>query len=153
MAQTITPSLWFDDNLEEATAFYATLFDDFEVLERSEYPAGTLLAMTFRMAGLEFTAINGGPTFKFNEAVSFIIRAETQEKIDFYWNKITDNGGEESQCGWCKDRFGLSWQIVPPVLHELMSDPDPGRASRAMAAMFEMKKLDIATLIAAADAA
>lgn len=158
MSQKITPSLWFDNNMEEAVAFYAELFDDCEVLERSYWPegghapAGTLLGIKFRMAGMEFSAINGGPIFKFNEAVSFEIRAETQDEIDFYWNKITGEGGEESQCGWCKDRFGLWWQIVPPVLHALLSDPDPGRASRAMAAMLEMKKLDIATIVSAAEA-
>lgn len=156
MTQKITPSLWFDDNLDEAIAFYIDLFPDSELISKSYWPeggmapAGTLLSARFRIFGTEFIGINGGPTFTFSEAVSFEIEANTQEEIDFYWNRLTD-GGEESQCGWCKDRFGLSWQVVPKILEGLLVDPDPGRASRAMKAMLAMQKLDIAALIAASD--
>ena len=157
MVSQLMPSLWFDNNLQEAAEFYTRVFPNSEIHSTSYMPeggpapAGSVLAMTFRLNDLEFLAINGGPMFKFSEAISFVVRAETQEEIDYYWDQLTD-GGEESQCGWLKDRFGLSWQVVPPILDELLTDPDPARASRAMVAMLQMKKLDIATLVAAADA-
>lgn len=156
MTQAIRTSLWFDDRLEDALALYTDIFPNSEVIQKSYMPdggpapAGSLLAATFTLNGVEFLAINGGPMFKFTEAISLQIKADTQEEIDHYWNGLTD-GGEESQCGWLKDRFGLSWQVVPAVLNELLSDPDPARASRAMTAMLQMRKLDIAALIAAAD--
>lgn len=156
MSQSIRTSLWFDHRLEEAVTLYVDIFPNSKILDMSYMPdggpapAGTPLAATFILNGVEFLAINGGPMFTFNEAISLAVSADTQEEIDYYWNRLTD-GGEESQCGWLKDRFGLSWQVVPTILRQLLSDPDPGRASRAMEAMLQMRKLDIAALTAAAD--
>jgi predicted 3-demethylubiquinone-9 3-methyltransferase (glyoxalase superfamily) len=156
MSQAIRTSLWFDDRLEEALALYTEVFPNSEVISKSYMPeggpapAGSLLAANFKLNGVEFIAINGGPMFKFTEAISLEIKVETQEEVDHYWYRLSE-GGEESQCGWLKDRFGLSWQVVPTILHQLFSDPDPDRASRAMQAMLQMRKLDIAELIAAAD--
>jgi predicted 3-demethylubiquinone-9 3-methyltransferase (glyoxalase superfamily) len=150
----ITPSLWFDNNAEEAANFYVSVFDDAEVLNVTRYteagpgPEGTAVTVSFRLNGQEFVGINGGPEFSFTEAVSFMINCETQDEVDHYWEKLTD-GGEPVQCGWLKDRFGLSWQVVPKVLGELLADEDPGKAKRVTEAMLKMVKLDIAGLQAA----
>ncbi|PRY68566.1 putative 3-demethylubiquinone-9 3-methyltransferase (glyoxalase superfamily) [Glaciihabitans tibetensis] len=155
---TITPYLWFDTQAEEAAEFYVSVFDDAKILDISRYgeggpvPAGTALTVTFQIGDQRFSALNGGPAFSFTEAVSFLVDAPTQPEIDELWNKLTADGGAPSQCGWLKDKFGLSWQIVPPILGQLLSDPDPARAGRVMQAMLQMTKLDIAQLQAAADA-
>jgi len=147
----ITPFLWFDDRAEEAVNLYTSIFMNSEIKKVSRYgeagpgPAGQVMTVNFQIEGQEFIALNGGPVFKFNEAVSFIVNCETQEEVDFLWEKLTD-GGEEVQCGWLKDKFGLSWQIVPTKLGELMGDPDPVKAQRVTQAMLQMKKLDIAGL-------
>jgi predicted 3-demethylubiquinone-9 3-methyltransferase (glyoxalase superfamily) len=149
--QKITPCLWFDDRLEEAINFYSSIFSDLEVMNINRYPEGTpklagkVLTATFRMAGQTFIALNGGPLFKFTEAVSFSIDCETQEEVDYYWNKLTD-GGEESMCGWLRDKFGLSWQVVPTELGSWLYHPDPEKAQRAMQALLKMRKIDIETL-------
>ena len=156
MTHRIRASLWFDNNLGEALDFYKSVFPDFEVLEKSFMPesemttADTMMAATFRVNGFEFMAINGGPLFKFRVAVSFAFDVDTQEEFDYYWSRLTE-GGEESQCGWLKDPFGLSWQVVPKIVFELLGDPDPARASRAMNAMLTMQRIDIAEMLAAAD--
>ena len=154
----ITPNLWFDTEGLEAAEFYCSVFPNSEVKNVSYYndagprPAGTVLTVDFVLDGQELTAINGGPEFTFDEAISLAINCKDQDEIDYYWTKLTE-GGEESQCGWLKDRYGLSWQVVPEGMEELMLDPDPGRATRAMKAMLGMKKLDVASLRAAADGA
>jgi len=156
MQQKITPNLWFDTESEEAAAFYTSIFKNSRIVSVAHYteagprPAGTVMTVEFELDGQRFVAINGGPQFKFDEAVSFQITCETQDEIDYYWEKLTD-GGSEGPCGWCKDRFGLSWQVVPDGTDELFGDADPERAARAMKAMFTMKKLDIAELRRAAD--
>ena len=152
----ITPFLWFDDNAEEAMDLYVSLFEDSRVTSVTRLPdgspsPGTVITASFQLAGQEFMALNGGPMFRFTEAVSFSVRAETQAEIDRLWDRLTEDGGEPGQCGWLKDRFGLSWQIVPPILVELLGDPDPEKASRTMQAMLQMTKLDIAALQAAHD--
>ncbi len=153
-APRITPVLWFDFNAEEAIAFYLSIFPEGRVLETSRYregsrgPVGALLTATFEVAGQRLVALNGGPQYRFNEAISMMVRCETQEEVDELWARLTD-GGSEGPCGWLKDRYGLSWQIVPTALYELLGDPDPAAAQRAMAAMFKMKKLDIHVLRAA----
>jgi len=152
----ISPNLWFDTEAEEAAAFYTSVFDDSRVVNTTLYPegspgeAGTVMTVEFELAGQRFVGINGGPQFTFDEAVSFEIQCEDQAEVDYFWEKLTD-GGEESQCGWLKDRFGLSWQVVPSGMDEVFSDPDPERAQRAMQAMLKMSKLDIAELRRAAD--
>ena len=149
--QKITPCLWFDDRLEEAINFYSSIFPDLEVLNINHYPEGTpelagkILTATFRMAGQTFIGLNGGPIFKFTEAVSFSIDCESQEEIDYYWNRLIE-GGEESMCGWLKDKFGLSWQVVPTELGSWLYHPAPEQAQRAMQALFKMRKIDIETL-------
>jgi predicted 3-demethylubiquinone-9 3-methyltransferase (glyoxalase superfamily) len=149
--QKITPCLWFDNQLEEAITFYASVFPDLEVLNMNRYPEGTpdlagkVLTASFRMAGQAFIALNGGPLFRFTEAVSFSIDCKTQEEVDYYWNKLTEDG-EESMCGWLRDKFGLSWQVVPAELGSLLYHPDPQKAQRAMQALFNMRKIDIETL-------
>jgi predicted 3-demethylubiquinone-9 3-methyltransferase (glyoxalase superfamily) len=154
----ITPNLWFDTEGLEAAEFYCSVFPNSEVKNVAYYndagprPAGTVLTVDFVLDGQELTAINGGPEFTFDEAISLAINCKDQDEIDYYWTKLTE-GGEESQCGWLKDRYGLSWQVVPEGMEELMLDPDPGRATRAMKAMLGMKKLDVAALRAAADGA
>lgn len=145
--QKITPFLWFDNNAEEAMNFYVSVFKDAEVLSVSP------MTVSFRLNGQEFIGLNGGPEFKFNEAVSFFVNCETQAEVDYYWEKLTADGGMESQCGWLKDKFGLSWQIVPTLLGQLLGDPDRVKADRAMQAMLEMKKLDCAVLQRAFDGA
>jgi predicted 3-demethylubiquinone-9 3-methyltransferase (glyoxalase superfamily) len=155
--QKITTCLWFDTQGEEAAEFYTSVFPNSRILEVSRYgeagprPAGTALTVEFELDGQHFTALNGGPEFTFDEAISFQIACEGQDEVDYYWDTLTA-GGEESQCGWLKDKFGLSWQVVPNALPQLLSDPDPARAQRAMQAMFTMKKIDIAAIRAAADA-
>ncbi|MET9484492.1 VOC family protein [Streptomyces sp. NPDC006638] len=154
----ITPNLWFDTQAEEAAGFYVSVFPNSKIENISYYgeagpgEAGTVLTVEFVLDGQEYLAINGGPQFTFDEAVSFAIDCADQAEIDYYWDKLSD-GGEEGPCGWLKDRYGLSWQVVPAAMAELMSGPDQARAQRAMKAMFGMKKLDIAALYAAADEA
>jgi predicted 3-demethylubiquinone-9 3-methyltransferase (glyoxalase superfamily) len=154
---SITPNLWFDTEAEDAAEFYVSIFPNSRIVNVSHYgdavpsKAGTVLTVDWELDGKRFTGINGGPQFKFDEAVSFSISCEDQDEVDYYWEKLLADGGEESQCGWLKDRFGLSWQILPRRLMELLSDPDRERSQRAMAAMLEMKKLDIAGLERAAE--
>jgi predicted 3-demethylubiquinone-9 3-methyltransferase (glyoxalase superfamily) len=155
--QSITPCLWFDDTAEEAASFYVSVFPDSEILNISRYgegapmPAGTALVVNFRLDGLDFQALNGGPEFTFDEAVSFQVTCDTQDEIDYYWEHLTADGGQEGPCGWCKDKFGLSWQVVPAGMAETLNDPDRGRANRSMAAMMTMGKIELAALRAAAD--
>lgn len=150
----ISPFLWFDTQAEEAAEFYVSVFKNSEILGVSRYgegaprPAGSAISVTFVLDGLEFQALNGGPEFRFTEAVSFFVSAANQAEIDDLWKKLTD-GGEPGRCGWLKDRFGLSWQVVPPVLGELLGDPDPVKSGRVMQAMLGMGKIDIAGLRAA----
>lgn len=155
--QRITPCLWFDTQAEEAANFYVSMFEDSEVtrIERLDgTPSGDNVALAFfRLAGQEFMAINGGPQFPFTEAVSFSVSCKDQDEVDRFWARLTDDGGEEGQCGWLKDRFGLSWQIVPERMGELLSDPDPARVQAAMQAMLQMQKIEIKTLEDAANAA
>ena len=152
----ITPCLWFDTEGEEAAAFYVSLFKNSRITDVSRYgeagprPAGTVMVVSFELDGQPFTALNGGPEFTFNEAISLQVDCQTQEEVDYYWDGLTA-GGEEGPCGWLKDRYGVSWQVVPNALITLIQDPDPGRSKRAMAAMMTMKKIDIAALQAAAD--
>jgi predicted 3-demethylubiquinone-9 3-methyltransferase (glyoxalase superfamily) len=151
MTQQITPFLWFDDNADEAVNFYLSIFKDSRLLDTKRYgetgpgPKGTIMTATFELNGQQFIALNGGPRYKFTEAVSFVVKCETQEEIDYYWDKLLD-GGEPQRCGWLKDRFGLSWQIVPAQLSELFGGNDPQRAGRVMQAMMQMVKFDIAKL-------
>jgi len=149
--QKITPFLWFDNNAEEAMNFYTSIFPNSKIESVSRYPegapvpAGTVMSAAFELLGQEFMVLNGGPQYKFNEAVSFFVSCNTQEEVDSLWNQLTD-GGEEGPCGWLKDKFGLSWQIIPTILGELMGDPDPVKAQNVMQAMFQMKKIDSAKL-------
>jgi len=151
----ITPNLWFDTQGEEAAEFYCSIFPNSKITNVSHYTeagpreAGTVLTVDFVLDAQRFTAINGGPEFTFDEAVSFLIECADQDEIDYYWSKLSE-GGEEGQCGWLKDRFGLSWQVVPEGIDELVGGPDTARADRAMRAIFGMKKLDVAALEAAA---
>ncbi|MFI6576096.1 VOC family protein [Nocardiopsis sp. NPDC050513] len=152
----ITPCLWFDTRAEEAARFYTSLFEDSRVLKTTYYgpgmpgPEGSVLTVEFELAGQRIVALNGGPHFTFDEAFSLMVDCEDQREVDRLWEALTE-GGEESQCGWLKDRFGLSWQIIPTVLDELLEDPDPGRRQRATAAMLGMRKLVVADLLRAAD--
>jgi predicted 3-demethylubiquinone-9 3-methyltransferase (glyoxalase superfamily) len=149
--QKIVPCLWFDGNAEEAIGFYASIFKNSKVVDVSYYgegapfPAGTVLAATFQLEGQEFMAINGGPEFPFTEAVSLYVKCKDQEEVDELWEKLLQ-GGEESQCGWLKDKYGLSWQIIPTILGELLGDKDAARAQRVMQAMLKMKKIVIKEL-------
>src|SRR5205814_9204313 len=140
LMSSITPFLWFDNNVPEAVAFYKSVFPNAKVETVNDFMA------TFELEGQRFNALNGGPTYKFNEAVSFFISVETQEEVDYFWNKLTADGGEESRCGWLKDKFGLSWQVVPKALGRYLSDPDRQKADRAMQAMMKMRKIVIADL-------
>ena len=155
MTQKLTPCLWFDTEAEAAAKYYTSIFPNSRILDVSHFgeagprPAGMVLTVSFELDGHEFTALNGGPEFKFNEAISFQIRCETQDEVDQYWAKLTE-GGEEGPCGWLKDRYGVSWQVIPKRLEELLTDPDPDRSQRAMRAMMQMKKLDVAALEEAA---
>lgn len=154
--RSLTPFLWFDTQAEAAMKFYTSVFKDSKELGVTSYseagpgPAGTVMTATFELNGLQFTALNGGPLFKFTEAVSFVVDCDTQDEIDYYWDKLSE-GGEPGQCGWLKDQFGLSWQVVPGKLTELMSGPDSAGVQRATAAMLKMTKLDINVLQAAYD--
>jgi predicted 3-demethylubiquinone-9 3-methyltransferase (glyoxalase superfamily) len=156
--QKISPFLWFDDQAEEAANYYVSIFKNSAIVAVSRYgegaphPAGTAMSVSFVLDGLEMQALNGGPLFAFTEAISLFVTAETQDEIDDLWGKLTSGGGEASQCGWLKDKYGLSWQIVPPILGELLGDPDPDKSSRTLQAMLKMGKLDIAALQAAHDA-
>ena len=147
----ITPFLWFNDQAEEAMNFYTAIFKNSKISSVSRYgdggpgQPGSVMTATFELDGQEFMALNGGPLFTFTEAISFFVNCETQAEVDELWEKLTE-GGEESQCGWLKDKFGLSWQIVPSVLGELLNDPDAEKAGRVMNAMLQMKKIDIAGL-------
>ena len=158
--QKITPFLWFDDKADEAANFYVSLFKNSKITGTTRYdekaaeasgrPKGTVMTVEFQLEGQEYVALNGGPHFKFTEAVSFVVNCETQDEVDKFWEKLSE-GGEKSQCGWLKDRYGLSWQVVPTVLSEMLTDRDPVRAKRVMEAMLKMRKLDIQTLKQAYD--
>ena len=147
----ITPFLWFDDQAEEAARLYVSLFKNSKLLSVTRYgkagpgPAGSVMTVTFELDGQKFIALNGGPHFKFTEAISFSIDCQTQEEVDEFWKKLSE-GGEEGQCGWLKDRFGLSWQVNPRILGEMLSDPDPAKSKRVMEAMLQMKKIDVTRL-------
>jgi predicted 3-demethylubiquinone-9 3-methyltransferase (glyoxalase superfamily) len=153
----ITPCLWFDTEGEEAARFYTSVFPNSRILDVAHYgeagprPAGTVMTVSFELDGQRFVALNGGPQFTFSEAISFQVSCKSQEEVDAYWSKLSE-GGEEGPCGWLKDRFGLSWQIVPTRLVELLGDPDRERSQRVMAAMLNMKKIEIAELERAAAA-
>jgi predicted 3-demethylubiquinone-9 3-methyltransferase (glyoxalase superfamily) len=155
--QKITPCLWFDDQAEQAVAFYTGIFSNSKIVNISRYgeagqeihgkPAGTVMTVAFELDGQRFTALNGGPVFKFNEAISFQINCDTQEDVDHYWDKLSEGGDEQAQqCGWLKDKYGVSWQVVPGVLIEMLLDPDVEKSQRVMAAMLQMKKIDIDAL-------
>ena len=154
--QKITPFLWFDDKAEEAMNFYVSIFKNSKRGRISRYgeagpgPKGAVMVVTFQLDGQEFMALNGGPHFKFTEAISLLVSCETQDEVDAMWEKLSE-GGAKGQCGWLKDKYGLSWQIVPTALGEMMSDPDPEKSKRVMNAMLQMKKLDIRTLKQAYD--
>jgi predicted 3-demethylubiquinone-9 3-methyltransferase (glyoxalase superfamily) len=156
--QKITPFLWFDDQAEEAVNFYTSIFKNSKVgkilrygeevakVSESGRPVGSVLTIEFELEGQKFTALNGGSQFKFNESVSFVVNCETQDEVDYFWQKLTADGGQESACGWLKDKFGLSWQITPKVLIEMLQDKDPKKSERVMKAMLQMQKIDIKTL-------
>ena len=155
--QRITPCLWFDDQAEEAAKFYTGIFKNSKIVTVSRYgkagqevhgrPPGTVMTVAFELEGQTFTALNGGPIFKFNEAISFQVNCDTQAEVDYYWEKLSAGGDVKAQqCGWLKDQYGASWQIVPRVLVEMVMDPDPAKSGRVMEAMLQMKKLDIAEL-------
>ncbi len=149
--QKITPFLWFDNQAEEATNFYVSIFKNSKVLSVDRYgeagpgPKGTVMTTSFELEGQGFMALNGGPEYKFTEAISFFVNCETQAEVDDLWKRLSA-GGEEGPCGWLKDKYGVSWQIVPTVLGEMLSDPDPARSQRVMKAMLQMKKIDINAL-------
>ena len=153
--QKITPFLWYDDKAEEAANFYVSLFKNSRIVAITRYdessaavsgrPKGSAMTVEFQLEGQDFTALNGGPIFKFNESVSFVVNCETQEEVDRFWEKLSA-GGQTSQCGWLKDKYGLSWQIVPTILAKLFQDKDPEKSKRVMQAMLKMTKLDIKTL-------
>ena len=149
--QKITPYLWFDDQAEETANFYTSIFKDSKIEEVTRYgkagprPEGMAMTVSFKLEGQEFVALNGGPEFKFNEAISFLVSCESQEEVDYFWNNLSE-GGEEGPCGWLKDKYGVSWQIIPTALPELLSDPDPEKSQRVMEAMLQMSKIDIESL-------
>jgi predicted 3-demethylubiquinone-9 3-methyltransferase (glyoxalase superfamily) len=155
--QKITTFLWFDNNAEEAANFYVSIFKNSKILNVARYgdagpgPKNTVMTVNFELNGQEYIALNGGPRFRFTEAISFVINCETQEEVDYFWSRLSE-GGEESRCGWVMDKFGLWWQVVPTALGKLMSDPDPQKAQRVMAAMLQMGKIDIEALQRAYDA-
>ena len=155
--QKITPSLWFNNNAEEAIDFYSSIFKQSKVTNKSYYgegaplPKGTLLVATFELEGQQFTAMNGGPLFPFTEAISLTVYCDTQEEIDFYWSKLTADGGKEVECGWLKDKYGLCWQIVPSFIPKMLSDKDTAKSGRVMQAVMKMVKLNIAELEKAAN--
>jgi predicted 3-demethylubiquinone-9 3-methyltransferase (glyoxalase superfamily) len=153
--QKVTPFLWFDHQAEEAAKFYTTVFNKSKLgrilrygeeaakVSSSRRPVGSVLTVEFELQGQKFVALNGGPLFKFNESISFVVNCETQEEVDYFWERLTADGGQESQCGWLKDKFGLSWQIVPTVLIDMLHDKDPRKSERVMQAMLQMQKIDI----------
>jgi predicted 3-demethylubiquinone-9 3-methyltransferase (glyoxalase superfamily) len=149
--QKITPFLWFDNKAEEAANFYVSVFKNSKLLNVARYsdvgpgPKGTVMTVEFELDGQEFVALNAGPTFKFTEAISFVVNCETQEEVDYYWERLSE-GGEKSHCGWLKDKFGLSWQVTPTILGKLMADKDQEKSNRVMQAMLKMDKLDIEPL-------
>ncbi len=157
--QKITPFLWFDDQAEEAVKFYTSIFKNSnvgrtlryseEAAQASGQPAGSVLTIELEIEGQKFVALNGGPQFKFNESISFVVNCETQEEVDYFWEKLTADGGRESACGWLKDKFGLSWQVTPTVLIDMLHDKDSEKAERVMKAMLQMQKIDTAKLKAA----
>jgi predicted 3-demethylubiquinone-9 3-methyltransferase (glyoxalase superfamily) len=154
--QKISTCLWFDNQAEEAVNFYTSVFKNSKIESTTHYdensakasgmPEGSVLTVTFELEGRQFMALNGGPVFKFNESVSLVVNCDSQEEVDYYWDKLISGGGEESMCGWLKDKFGLSWQVVPTELGKLMSSKEPGKAQRVMAALLQMKKLDVNVL-------
>src|SRR5437899_4966677 len=155
ITQKITPFLWFDDQAEEAAKFYTSIFKNSRIGKIARYgeegeriagrPKGSVMTVEFQLEGQEFVALNGGPHFKFTEAISFVVNCKTQEEVDYFWSRLSA-GGEESRCGWLKDKFGLSWQVVPTVLIEMLADKDAAKAKRVMHAMLQMDKIDIPTL-------
>ena len=160
--QKITPCLWFDDQAEEAVEFYTTIFRNSKVVNIARYgeaghevhgkAAGTVMTVAFELDGQAFTALNGGPMFKFNEAISFQVNCETQEEVDYYWEKLSGGGDRDAQqCGWLKDKYGVSWQVVPNVLRKMLADPDSEKSQRVMKSMLQMKKIDIEELKRAYD--
>lgn len=155
--QKITPFLWFDDQAEAAVNFYISIFKRSMAGEPTRYeeegskvsdkPVGSVMTIPFEIAGQQFVALNGGPHFKFNEAISFVVNCQTQQEVDYYWDRLSENGDEKAQqCGWLKDKFGVSWQIVPIALDEMLNDPDPARVKRVMKALLQMKKIDLSIL-------
>jgi len=154
--QKITPFLWFDDQAEEAASFYTSVFKNSKVGKVTRYgkagprPEGMIMTVSFELEGQEFVALNGGPEFRFNEAISFQVSCGSQEEVDYFWDKLRE-GGEEGPCGWLKDKYGVSWQITPTALIEMLNDPDPEKSQRVMKAMLQMKKIDIETLKRAYD--
>jgi predicted 3-demethylubiquinone-9 3-methyltransferase (glyoxalase superfamily) len=144
--QKITPFLWFNNNAEEAMNYYTSVFKDAKVGNIMRYPDGRVLTCDFELFGQKFIALNGGPQFNFTEAVSFFVNCKDQEEVDHYWNALTTNGGQESMCGWLKDKFGMSWQIIPEALSKHLQHPDKEKAQRAMQAMMKMKKIVVAEL-------
>lgn len=160
--QKITPCLWFDDQAEEAAKFYTAIFNNSKIVSITRYgeaghevhgrPAGTVMTVAFELDGHAFTALNGGPMFKFNEAISFQVSCETQEELDYYWEKLSEGGDREAQqCGWLKDQYGASWQVIPNVLLEMLTNPDSKKSQRVMKSMLRMKKIDIEELKRAYD--
>ena len=154
--QKITTFLWFDGNAEEAANFYCSVFKNSRILNvvhsgDTPGPKGSVLVVDFELDGQNFTALNGGPQFKFNESISLVIHCDTQDEIDYYWEKLTSDGGQESMCGWLKDKYGLSWQVTPSILPELFRDDDQAKLDRVMKAVMTMRKLDIATMQKAAE--
>jgi predicted 3-demethylubiquinone-9 3-methyltransferase (glyoxalase superfamily) len=156
--QKITPFLWFNGNAEEAAKFYTSIFKNSKIgrilrydeetarVSQSGRAAGSVLTIEFEIEGQKFVALNGGPQFKFNESISFVVNCETQKEVDYFWGKLTADGGEESQCGWLRDKFGVSWQVTPTVLIDMLHDKDPEKAERVMKAMLHMQKIDIKKL-------
>jgi predicted 3-demethylubiquinone-9 3-methyltransferase (glyoxalase superfamily) len=159
--QKITPFLWFKDNAEEAAKFYTSIFKNSKIgrilryseevaeVSQSGQPAGSVLTIEFEIEGQKFVALNGGPQFKFNESISFVVNCETQKEVDYFWEKLTADGGEESQCGWLRDKFGVSWQVTPTALIDMLHDKDSEKSERVMKAMLQMQKIDIEKLEAA----
>jgi len=154
--QKITTFLWFDNNAEEAVNFYVSVFKNSRILETTRYtsagsgPEGTVMTIAFELDGQQFTALNGGPQFKFTEAISLVVNCQSQEEVDYFWNKLTEDGGEQGRCGWLKDKYGLSWQIVPDVLMKLLKETDDSKVAPVVKALMQMKKLDIKKLEEAA---
>jgi predicted 3-demethylubiquinone-9 3-methyltransferase (glyoxalase superfamily) len=154
--EKISPFLWFDDNAEEAAKFYTSIFKNSRIMDTTHYgesaaevsgrSKGTVMTMTFELEGEQFMALNGGPIFKFSPAISFLVSCETQQEIDIFWEKLSEGGGEQEQCGWLKDKFGVSWQIVPSILAEMIHDKDANKSERVIKAMLQMKKLNIGGL-------